>query len=176
MVEDKFVTVFCKKDKVFAAIDTIGTLSMNCKLPLGFLRGPTPYLVAIIGMLKKPYYALVDTGSQVNILSEQLANQLNLPIKSRSPLELHNMSETTINVTGVSRDVMVSTVGKGRLQTFLVTSTMANDFFLCLTWFLSVSARMTVTGKGSTARVAITVTGEDGTETSVKAVFSDDLV
>ena len=35
---------------------------------------------------------------------------------------------------------------------------------------------MTVTGKGSTARVAITVTGEDGTETSIKAVFSDDLV
>ena len=74
------------------------------------------------------------------------------------------------------RDVMVSTVGKGSLQTFLVTSTMANDFLLGLLWFLSPRARMTVTGKGATARVAITVTGEDGSETSVKAVFSDDLV
>ena len=69
---------------------------------------------------------------------------------------------------------MVSTVGKGSLQTFLVTSTMANDFLLGLTWFLSVGARMTAMGKGSTA--AITITGKDRTETSVKAVFSDDLV
>jgi hypothetical protein len=52
---------------------------------------------------------------------------------------------------------------------------MANDFLLGLPWFLSVGARMTVNGRGSNARVAITVIGEDGSETSVKAVFSDDL-
>ena len=176
MGEDEFVTVFREEGEVFAAEDAMGTLSMNCKLPRGFLRGPTPYLMANIGMLKEPHYALVNTGSQVNILSERLANQLNLPIEAGSPLELHNASGTAINVTGVCLDVMVSTVGKGSLQTFLVTSTMANDFLLGLPWFLSVGARMTVTGKGSTTHLAITVTGEDGTETSVKAVFSDDLV
>ena len=34
---------------------------------------------------------------------------------------------------------------------------------------------MTVNGRGSNARVAITVVEEDGSETSVKAGFSDDL-
>ena len=174
--EDNFITIFREEGEVFAAEDAVGTLSMNRKLHRGFLRGPTPYLVANIGMSKEPHYALVGTGSQVNILSERLANQLNLSIEAGSPLELHNTSGTAINVTGVCRDIMVYTVGKGSLQTFLVTSTMANDFLLGLPWFLSVGARMTVTGKGSSARVAITITGEDGTETSVKAVFSDDLL
>ena len=35
---------------------------------------------------------------------------------------------------------------------------------------------MTVAGKGQNAGVAVTVTSEDGTETSVKAVYSDYLV
>ena len=35
---------------------------------------------------------------------------------------------------------------------------------------------MTITRKSQNARVAITVTAEDRIETSVKAVFSDDLV
>ena len=33
---------------------------------------------------------------------------------------------------------------------------------------------MTVNGRGSNARGAITVIGEDGSETFIKAVFSDD--
>jgi hypothetical protein len=173
--EDEVVSVYRHEGEVFAADDALGTLSMNRKLPRGFLRGPTPYLVANIGAQKESHYALVDTGSQVNILSERLANQLNLPIEAGSPIELHNASGTAINVTGVCRDVLISTVGRRSLQTFLVTSTMANDFLLGLPWFLSVGARMTVNGRGSNARVAITVIGEDGSETSVKAVFSDDL-
>ena len=35
---------------------------------------------------------------------------------------------------------------------------------------------MIVAGKGPAAQVAISLTGEDGTETSVKAIFSDDLM
>ena len=35
---------------------------------------------------------------------------------------------------------------------------------------------MTVTGKGADARVAISITGDDGVETSVKAMYSDDLL
>ena len=97
--EDEFITIFREEDEVFTAEDAMGTPSMNCKLPRGFLRGPTPYLVANIGMLKEPHYALVDIGSQVNILSERLANQLNLPIEAESPLELHNASGTAINMT-----------------------------------------------------------------------------
>ena len=161
---------------MFSAGDAKETLSVSKKLPRGFLRGPTPYLVATIGAFREPHYALVDTGSQVNILSDRLANQLNLPIEAGSPLELNNASGTAINVTGVCRDVVISAVGKSSLQTFLVTSTVANDFLLGLPWFLSVGAKMIVTGKGPAARVAITVAGEDGTETSVKAVWSDDLM
>ena len=35
---------------------------------------------------------------------------------------------------------------------------------------------MTVTGKGADAHVTISITGHDGVETSVKAMFSDDLL
>ena len=72
--------------------------------------------------------------------------------------------------------MVISTVGRSSPQTFLVTSTSANNLLLVLTWFLSVGARMTVTGIGSTAKVAIMVNGEDGSKTSVRAVFSDDLM
>ena len=41
---------------------------------------------------------------------------------------------------------------------------------------MSVGARMIVAGKGPTAQVAISIIGEDGTETTVKAIFSDDLM
>ena len=99
--EDKFVTVFREEGEVFAGEDDMGTLSMNRKLPRRFVRGPIHYLVANIGMHKEPHYALVDMGSQVNILSERLANQLNLPIEVGSVLELHNASGTAINVTEV---------------------------------------------------------------------------
>ena len=176
IVKDDFVTVYRAKGEVFLADDAMGTLSMNEKLSRGFLRGPTPYLVANIGALKELHYALVDTGSQVNILSERLANELSLPMEAGSPLELHNASGTGINIMRVCRDVIISTVGKSSLQTFLVTSTVAKDFLLGLPWFLPLGARVTIAGKGQNARVAVTVTSEDGTETSVKAVFSDDLV
>ena len=174
--EDEEVSVYRPDGEVFAADDAMGTLSLNRKLPRGFLRGPTPYLVANIGAFKEPHYALVDTGSQVNIRSERLPNQLNLPMEAGSPISLSNASGMAISVIGVCRDVAVSTVGRRSLQTFLVTSTMANDFLLGLLWFLSVGATMTVTGKGADARVAISITGDDGVETSVKAMFSNDLL
>ena len=41
---------------------------------------------------------------------------------------------------------------------------------------MSVGAKMVVTGKGHLAQVAITIAGEDGSEMSVKAIFSDDLM
>ena len=75
--EDDFVTVNREGGEVFAAGGAMGTLSLNSELPRGFLCGPTPYLVANIAALNESGYALVDTGSQVNILSERLANQLN---------------------------------------------------------------------------------------------------
>ena len=101
----------------------------------------------------------------MNIVSERLANQLNLPIEAGSPIELHKASGTAINVTGVCREVLISTVRKCSLETFLVTLTMANDFMLGLPWFMSVGARMTVNGRGSNTRVSITVIGEDGSKT-----------
>ena len=174
--EEEFLSVYRKGGEVFAAEDAVETLSMNRKLPRGFLWGPTLYLLASMGMLKELHYACVDTGSQVNIMSERLASQLNIPVEAGSPIELHNASGTGINVKGVCRDVVISIVGRSSLQTFLVTSTSANDLVLVLPWFLSVGARMTVTGKGSTAKVAITANGEDGSETSVRAVFSDNLM
>ena len=154
----------------------MGTLSINKKLPCRFFRGPTPFLVANIGAIKELHYALVDTASQVNILSERLANQLSLPIKGGSPLELYNGRRTAININRVCGDVIISTVGKSSLQIFLVTSTVGNDFLLYWTWLLFLGARMNIAGKGQNARVAVTVTLEDGTESSVKAVFCDDFV
>ena len=174
--EDESVSVYRDGAEVFSAEDAINTLCLHRKLPCGFLRGPTPYLVASIGALKDAHYALVDTGSQVNIISERLATQLNLPIEVGSPLELRNASGGIISVAGVCRDVDISTVGRRSLQTFLVTSTNANDLLLGLPWFMSVGARMIVTGKGHLAQVAISIIGEEGTETTVKAIFSDDLM
>ena len=162
--------------EVFAAEDAIDTLGLHKTLPRGFLRGPTPYIVTYVGALNEAHYALVDTGSQVNIMSERLASQLNLPIEHGSPLELHNASGTSINVIGICRDVDISTVARRNLQTFLVTSTHANDLLLGLPWFMSVGARMKVSGSGSTTQLAISVVGEEGQETSVKAIFSDNLV
>ena len=83
-----------------------------------------------ISACKEAHYALVDTSSQVNIISECLAGQLNLPVESGSPLELHNASGTAISVVGVRRDVDISTISRRKLQTFLVTSTNANDLLL----------------------------------------------
>ena len=174
--EDESISVFRHNAEVFAAEDAIDTLCMHRKLPRGFLRGPTPYLVAQIGAFIEAHYALVDTGSQVNIISKRLAGQLNLPVESGSPLELHNASGIAISMVGVCRDVDISTVGRRNLPTFLVTSTNANDLLLGLPWFMSVSAKMVVTGKGHLAQIAITIAGEDGSETSVKAIFSDDLM
>jgi hypothetical protein len=175
--EDDDVTIdYGDEGHVFAAEDAVETLGLNRKLPRGFLRGPTPYIVANIGGFREAHYALVDTGSQVNIISERLANQLNLPIQNGSPLELHNASGSAISVIGTCRDVETLTVGRRSLQTFLVTSTSANDLLLGLPWFLSVGARMTVAGRGAGARVSVTLAADDGTETSVKAIFSDDLL
>ena len=70
----------------------------------------------------------------------------------------------------------IHTVGRRSLQTFLVASTNAIDLLLGSPWFMSVGARMIVAGEGPAAQVAISLTGEDGTETSVKAIFSDDLM
>ena len=117
-----------KKVEVFAAEDVIDTLCMQRKLPRGFLRGPTPYLVPQIGAFKEAHYALVDIGSQVNIISEHLAGQLNILVESGSPVELHNASGTAISVVGVCREVDISTIGRRNLQTFLVTSTNAMIF------------------------------------------------
>ena len=174
--EDETISVYREEGEVFSADDAIDTLCLHRKLPRGFLRGPTPYLVASIGVMKEAHYALVDTGSQVNIISERLATQLNLPVEKGSPLELRNASGGCISVVGVCRDVDISTVGRRSLQTFLVTSTNANDLLLGLPWFMSVGARMIVAGKGPAAQVAISIMGEDGTETTVKAIFSDDLM
>ena len=41
---------------------------------------------------------------------------------------------------------------------------------------MSVGAKMVVTGKGHSAQVAITIAGEDRSETLVKAIFSNDLI
>ena len=136
--QEECLSVYREEGEVFAAKDAVETLSMNRKLPRGFLRGPTPYLIASMGMLKESHYALFDTGSQVNIMSERLARQLNIPVEAGSPIELHNASGMAINVTRVGRDVVISTVGRSSLQTFLVTYTSANDLLLVLTWFLSV--------------------------------------
>ena len=174
--EDKEASVYRSDGEVFAADNAMGTLLLNRKLQRGFLRGPTPYLVANIGAFKERHYARLDIDSQVNILSERLANQVNLPIEAGSPIVLSNASGTAISVIGVCQDVAVSIVGRRSLQTFLVTSIMVKDFLPELPWFLSVGASMTVTGKGADARVAISITGEDGVETSVNAMFSDDLL
>lgn len=130
--EDESISVYREDGEVFSANDAIDTLCLHRKLPRGFLRGPTPYLVASIGVMKEAHYALVDTGSQVNIISERLATQLNLPTETGSPLELRNASGGSISVVGVCRDVDISTVGRRSLQTFLVTSTNANDLLLGL--------------------------------------------
>ena len=119
--EDEEVSVYCPDGKVFAADDAVGTLSLNRKLRRGFLRGHTPHLVANIGAFKELHYAVVDTGSQVNILPERLTNQLNLPMEAGSPISLSNASGTAISVIGVCRDVAVSTVGLRILQPLLVT-------------------------------------------------------
>ena len=74
------------------------------------------------------------------------------------------------------RDVEVSTVARKSLQTFLVTATSAKDLLLGLPWFLSVGARMTVVGRGTDTQVVVALTNEDGIETAVKAVFSDNLM
>ena len=47
------------------------------------------------------HYALIDMGSQVNIISGKLSMQLNLPIGTGSPLKLHIASWAVINVVGV---------------------------------------------------------------------------
>ena len=87
---------------------------------------------------------------------------------------LRNASGGCICVVCVCRDVDISMVGRRSLQTFLVTSTNANNLVLGLPWFISVGARMIVAGKCPVAQVAISIMGEDGTETTVKAIFSDD--
>ena len=174
--EDETIFVYRGEGEVFSADDAIDTLYLHRKLPHSFLRGPTPYLVASIGVIKDPHYALVDTGSQVNIISERLATQFNLPVKTGSPLELQNASGGCISIVGVCRDVDISTVRRRSLQTFLVTSTNANDLLLGLPWFMSVGARMIVAGKGSAAQEAISIIAEHGTEPTVKAIFSDDLM
>ena len=84
--EDEPISVYREEGKVFSADDAIDTLCLHRKLPRGFLRGPAPYLVASIGVMTEAHYALVDTGSQVNIISERLATQLNLPVEKGSPL------------------------------------------------------------------------------------------
>ena len=84
---------------VFAAEDAIETRRLTGNL-LGVSFGPTPYLVT---PLKEAHYTLVDTGSQVNTVSERLVNQLqlSLPTKAGSPLELrqpgsiHNIFRST---------------------------------------------------------------------------------
>ena len=79
-------------------------------------------------------------------------------------------------MAGVCRDVDISTVGRRSLQSFLVTSTNANDLLLGLPCLMSVGARIIVTGKGHLAQMAISIVGEEGTETTVKAIFLDDLM
>ena len=115
---------------MFSADDAIDTLCRHRKLPRKFLRGPTPYLVAALGVMKEAHYALVNTATQVNIISERLAAQLNLPTETGSPLELRNASGGSINVVGVCRDVDIHTVGRRSLQTFLVTSTKQMTCYL----------------------------------------------
>ena len=83
--EDESVSMYREGAEVFSAEDAIDMLCLHRKLLRGFPRGPTPYLMASIGVLKEAHYALVDTGSQVNIISERLATQLKLPIEIGSP-------------------------------------------------------------------------------------------
>ena len=155
--EDETIYMYREEGEVFSAHDAVDTLCLHRKLPSGFFRGPTTYLVASIGVMKEAHYALVDTGSQVNIISEMLAIQLNLPVEKGCPLELQNASGGCISVVGVCRDVDISMVGRRSLQTFLVTSTNATDLLLGLPWFMSVGARMIVAGKGPVAQVAISI-------------------
>ena len=174
--EDKTISVYRQEGEVFSADDAIDILYLHRKLPCGFLCGPTPYLIASIGEMKEPHYGLVDTGSQLNIISERLTTQFNLPVEKGSPLELQNASGGCISVVGVCRDVDISTVGRRSLQTLLVTSTNTDDLLLVLPWFMYVGARMIVAGKSPVAQVAISIMGEDGTETTAKAIFADDLM
>ena len=174
--EDETISMYREEGEMLSADDAIVTLCIHRKLPCGSLRGPTPYLVSSIGVIKEAHYALVDTGSQVNIISERLATQLNLPVKKGSPLKLRNASGGCISVVDVCRDVDISMVGRRSLQTFLVTSTNANDLLLGLPWFMSVGARIIVAGKCPAAQVAISIMREDGTETTVKAIFSNDIM
>ena len=113
--EDETIFVYREEGEVFSADDAIDTLCLHRKVLRGFLRGPAPYLVASIGLMKEAHYALVDTGSQVNIISERLATQLNLPVEKSSPLELRNARGRCISVVGVWRDVDISTVGRRSL-------------------------------------------------------------
>ena len=174
--EDKTISLYRQEGEVFSADDAIDTFYLHRKLPGGLFCGPTPYLIASIGEMKEPHYSLVDTGSQLNIISERLTTQFNLPVEEGSPLELQNASGGCISVVGVCRDVDISTVGRRNLQTLLVTSTNANDLLLVLPWFMYVGAKRIVAGKGPVAQVAISIMGEDGTETTVKAIFADDLM
>ena len=80
------------------------------------------------------------------------------------------MSGAAIDVGSVSRDIEVTTVARKSLQTFLLTSTSANDLLLVLQWFLSVVARMIVVGCGTDARVVVVLTNQDHMETAVKPV------
>ena len=67
--ENESVSVYREGGEVFSADDALDTLCLHRKLPFGFLCGPTTYLVATMGVMKEAHYALVDTGSQVNIIS-----------------------------------------------------------------------------------------------------------
>ena len=64
----------------------------------------------VVGLYRELHYTFIDTVRQVNIISGRLAIQLSLPIKTSTPLILHNASRAVIDVVKVCQDVEISTV------------------------------------------------------------------
>ena len=56
------VTVYHYNIEVYKVEDTVNMLVLYSKLPCGFVRVPTPYLVMSVGPHRELHYALVDTG------------------------------------------------------------------------------------------------------------------
>jgi hypothetical protein len=163
--------------QIFDANLALNSLSVNQTLPKGFLKAPTPYIRIVFGKGFDEFYGLVDTGSQINLLSHRLANQLNLPVETGNfDVNLNGAGGLPVDISGLCHDVLVNAVGQPSLQTFLVTPSTANDLILGLPWFLQNGAKITSVGKGKDAGVSVSVVGRDGRETSVVAILSKELM
>jgi hypothetical protein len=175
--EDEFCSVDATEDKeIYDAELVLNTLSLNNTLPRGFLKAPTPYICVQFGQGHNQYPALVDTGSMVNLISQRMVDQLQLPIRTGKEIGLSGAGGMSVDVNGMCEDILVTAVGQHSLQTFVVTPSNANDVILGLPWFVGVGGKITAMGRGKGAEVSITVNGPEGTESTVVAISSKDLV